>query len=268
MANLDKVLKAAYSGKAEDTKTLTKEEETELGIIIQSPGSSADEKQEAINRLVMKNIFLVLKIVHKYKRKEFEFEDLVSYGIIGLFKAAEKYDFSRKVRFASYARHWIKESVMKAIRKYSGLPKIPVFLVKNLWRVSRILAHNENLDNITLAQRANVSVEDASYLRSLLFKFVQFDSSYSEADPVTPEDEFIRREREQLIIEQLKKLLTYPQFLVMVHSCELCGHSKMTFVEIEKAFKIKNPRRVKTEAMLILKNSEILQILYEEGTDE
>jgi len=268
MANLDDILKAAYSGKIDDTKTLTKEEEIELGSIIQSLDSSDIEKQAAIDRLVLKNIFLVLKIVYKYTRKEFDFEDLVSYGILGLFKAAAKYDPTRKNRFVSYARHWIKESIMKAVREYSGRPKIPVYLVKNLWSVSRVLSHNDMIDDVTLAERANVSVEDARYLRSLLFKFVQFDNAYSEVDPCTPEKEFIKREREQLIIEQLKTCLTQEQFTVLAYSCELCGYPKMTFAKIEEIFHIKNPRRIKAAALKALKKSEILQALYAEGLDD
>jgi RNA polymerase sigma factor (sigma-70 family) len=267
MANLDDILKAAYSGKADDRKTLTKEEEVELGTIIQSSDTSDSEKQAAIDRLVLKNVFLVLKIVHKYKRKEFDFEDLVSYGILGLFKAAAKYDPTRKNRFASYARHWIKESVMKAVREYSGRPKIPVYLVKNLWNVSRVLSQNDTIDNTILAQQANVSVEDAAYLRSLLFKFVQFDNAYSEIDPHTPEEEFIQREREQMIIAQLKQCLTPEQFTVLAYSCELCGYPKMTFAKIEEVFHIKNSRRIKADAMRELKKSEALQVLYKEGLD-
>ncbi len=268
MASLNDILKAAYTGRIDDKKTLSKEEEIELGLIIQSPDSLDDEKQAAIDRLVLKNIFLVLKIVHRYKRKEFEFEDLVSYGILGLYKAAVKYDCSRQNRFASYARHWIKDAVMKAIREYSGRPKIPVYLVKNLWSVSRILTQNENLVDEDLAQRANISVADAKYLRSLLFKFVQFDNAYSEIDLNTPEVVFIKQEREQMINKCLKENLTEEQFTVIVHSCELCGHAKMTFTQIEKIFGIKNSRRIKIEAMEILKNSEMLQILYKEGLNE
>lgn len=265
MANLNKILKAAYSGKAGDNKTLSQQEEIQLGTIIQFEGSTEVEKQAAVERLVMKNIYLVLKIAHKYKRKEFEFEDLVSYGILGLFKAAVKYDSTQQNRFASYARHWIKESIMKAINEYSGRPKIPVYLVKDLWCVSRILSQNDNLDDVTLAERANISVASAADLRSLLFKFVPFDSTYSEVVFTTPEDELIRRERDAMVIKQLKECLTPEQFTVIMYSCELCGYPKMSFKQIAKIFKIANPRRIKIEAMRVLRKNEVLEELYKEG---
>lgn len=262
MANLDELLKAVQQDKK---KTLSREEEVKLGMIIQSPTSTEISKQKAIEKFVLKNIFLVLKICHGYKRKEFDFEDLVGYGILGLFTAARKFDPARKNRFASYARHWIKEAVMKAIREYSGMPKIPVYLVKNLWCVTRILSKDDAMSNETLAARAGISEKDAAYLRSLMFKFVQFDISCVEGSPVTPEDEYALKERDKLIHETLHKILTEDEFTVLAHTHELCGYTKMTFARIEDELGIKNPRRLKAEALKKLSNDVIMQGLYKEG---
>ena len=262
MANLDELLKAVQKDKK---KTLSKEEEVKLGTIIQSLTSTETSKQKAIEKLVLKNIFLVLKICHRYKRKEFEFEDLVSYGILGLFTAARKFDPTRKNRFASYARHWIKEAIMKAIREYSGLPKIPVYLVKNLWLVARILSKDDTITDMALAKSAGISEKDAAYLRTLMFKFIQFDVSYVVKFPVTPEDVYALKERDELIYKALSTLLTEDEFTVLAHTHELCGYTKMTFAKIEDELEIKNPRRLKVEALKKLSNNPIMQELYKEG---
>lgn len=262
MVNLDGLLKVIQKDKK---KTLSKEDEVKLGMIIQSPTATKISKQKAIEKLVLKNIFLVLKICHRYKRKEFDFEDLVGYGILGLFTAARKFDPTRKNRFASYARHWIKEAVMKAIREYSGTPKIPVYLVKNLWCVSRILSKNDEISNVDLAKSAGISEKDATYLRSLKFKFIQFDASYVKGSPVTPEDEYALKERDKLIHETLHKILTENEFTVLAHIHELCGHTKMTFARIENELGIKNPRRLKAEALKKLGNNTTMAGLHKEG---
>ena len=262
MANLDKLLKTVQKDKK---KTLSREDEVKLGTIIQSPTSTKISKQKAIERLVLKNIFLVLKICHGYKRREFDFEDLVGYGILGLYTAARKFDPTRENRFASYARHWIKEAVMKAIREYSGTPKIPVYLVKDLWCVSRIVFKDDAISDVDLAERAGISEKDAIYLRSLMFKFVQFDASYVEGSPVTPEDEYALKERDKLIHETLHKILTENEFMVLAHIHELCGYTKMTFARIENELGIKNPRRLKAEALKKLGNDVIMQELHKEG---
>lgn len=262
MVNLDTLLKTVQQDKK---KTLSKEEEVKLGTIIQSSSSTEISKQKAIEQLVLKNILLVVKICHKYKRKEFDFEDLVGYGILGLFTAARKFDPARENRFASYARHWIKEAVMKAIREYSGMPKIPVYLVKNLWSVARVLSKDETITNEDLAIRAGVTEKDAAYLRSLMFKFVQFDASYIKGSPTTPEDVYALKERDELIHETLRQVLTANEFTVLAHVHELYGHTKMTFAQIENELNIKNPHRLKAEALKKLGNNITMLGLHKEG---
>jgi len=262
MADINELLKLI------DRKTLSKEEEIKLGELIQSSSSTKAEKHTAINALVIKNIYLVLKYAHTYKRKEFDFEDIVSYGILGLFTAAEKFDPSCYTnRFASYARHWIKESIMKAIREYSGLPKIPVYLVKNLWNVTRILSHQSvDCDDYTLSKLAGISEEEAKYLRTLLFKSIQFETIHSELDTNTPEDLYTKQERIELMLTQLKTILSDDEFCVIVHTFGFddLGFCKMSFAEISESFNIKNPQHLKSVAIKKLKKSNILKLLYEE----
>jgi len=267
MANLDDLLKAVQKDKK---KILSKEEEKKLGTIIQSSTSSKGSKQKAIEKLVLNNVRLALKICHKYKRKEFDLEDLMGYGILGLFTAAQKFDPIRGIRFASYARHWIKDSIMKAIREYRGTPKIPVYLVKNLWNVARILSkEGEEISDVDLAKRADISEKDAAYLRSLMFKFIQFDASYVEKNPITPitpEDIYALKERDKLIYDTLHEILTEKEFEVLAHTHELCGYVKMTFVQIEDALGIKNPRRLKAQALKKLNSNKTMQRLYTDKT--
>ncbi len=156
MANLNSLLESVQK----DKKTLSKEEECELGEIIQSPISTEIAKREAIEQFVLSNVRLVVKLCHGYKRKEFDLEDLVGYGILGLYTAARKFEPTLGNRFSSYARYWIKDAVMKAIREYSGRPKIPVFLVKNLWRVTRILSVDDGISNEALAVLADIPEKD------------------------------------------------------------------------------------------------------------
>jgi RNA polymerase sigma factor (sigma-70 family) len=261
MVNLNALLKVAQ----QDKKILSSEEEITLGTIIQSPTSTEISKRTAIEKLVMSNIRLVLKICHKYKRQEFDFEDLVGYGILGLYTAAQKFDPTFKTRFASYARYWIKDGIMKALREYSGVPKIPVYLVKNLWCVAHILSKNGELTDKDLAASADISEKDAAYSRSLMFKAVQFDASYVKECPETPEDIYASKERDKLIYEILHKVLTIDEFTVLAHTYELCGYTKMTFAQIETELGIKNSSKLKVEALKKLRNSGLMQGLYKEG---
>lgn len=57
------------------------------------------------------------------KSKVMEFEDLVSYGIIGLMDAFSKFDESKGIKFSSYASIRIRGSIIDEIRKNRPISK-------------------------------------------------------------------------------------------------------------------------------------------------
>lgn len=248
-----------------EAKVLTKSEEIVLGTLIQDPDTFDAARQKAINILVVKNIYLVLKLVHRYKRTSFDFEDLVGYGILGLFSAARKYDPNKSTRFASYARHWIKEATMKAIREYSGAPKIPVYLVKNLWNVTRLISKNEGISDEDLASCAKLEIATVQHLRSLMFKIIQFDPEYMDLNYDTPETQYIRKESAKILNDTLDNVLTPDERLVLNYSCELSGYPKMTFTRIETEFGIQKARQLKASAIDKLSKDKQLRTSYKDS---
>ena len=248
-------------------KILSREEEFALGEIIQRKDIPEIDRKDAIDKLVIHNIFLVVKLSHKYKRNEFDFEDIVGYGIVGLFTAAKKFDPSQNIRFASYARHWIKESIMKAIREYSGAPKIPVYLVKNLWAVTRLLA-KEDYSDAEIAALVDIPESSAAHLRSLIFKVVQMDSAPVALSDSTPEEDYTEQETSGILFKEMKRVLTPDQFTVIAHLMAFDGYEKMTLTEIENNLNIKHARKLRAAAFCKLKNCSVLQTLYEEMIDE
>ena len=53
-----------------------------------------------------------------------EFNDLVSYGILGLFDAITKYDVSQGNKFETYAVSRIRGSIMDELRKLDWAPRL------------------------------------------------------------------------------------------------------------------------------------------------
>jgi RNA polymerase sigma factor (sigma-70 family) len=81
----------------------------------------------AIRENIIKNhLKLVLKIANRYIGMGLEFDDIVSYGNIGLMEAVDKYnpDNEENSSFASYASLWIKHEIRRALDNsrvvYSG----------------------------------------------------------------------------------------------------------------------------------------------------
>ena len=57
------------------------------------------------------------------KNKYMEFEDLVSYGMIGLMDAINKYDSSKGMKFSSYASIRIKGAMIDELRRNRPISK-------------------------------------------------------------------------------------------------------------------------------------------------
>lgn len=76
--------------------------------------------------LIKKNIPLVKYIASKIiigKNKYVEYEDLISYGMIGLMDAINKYDNTKGMKFSTYAAIRINGSIIDEIRKNSPISK-------------------------------------------------------------------------------------------------------------------------------------------------
>ncbi|MFP4112549.1 MAG: sigma-70 family RNA polymerase sigma factor [Candidatus Woesearchaeota archaeon] len=97
-----------------------KEEFDRLYRLQKSTGSDIEK-----SRLICPNIRFITgyaaSVKNRYNLKHLKIEDLVQEGILGLLKAYDKYDpeakgsNGEKVKFLSYAGHWIKQSIARAI---------------------------------------------------------------------------------------------------------------------------------------------------------
>ena len=70
---------------------------------------------DARNQIISANLRFVFDIAKKYRNHGVDISDLISAGNRGMFKAIEKFDMSKDVKFFSYAVWWIRQHMMKEI---------------------------------------------------------------------------------------------------------------------------------------------------------
>lgn len=61
--------------------------------------------------------------LYMYLGNNVEFDDLVGYGIFGLIDAIDKYDYSKDIKFETYASLRIRGAILDQIRKMDWIPR-------------------------------------------------------------------------------------------------------------------------------------------------
>lgn len=70
--------------------------------------------------LITGNMGYVVTLARQYKSELLSTDDLISEGSIGLMKAADKFDPSRKKPFVTFAAPYIRKSIEEAISRVTG----------------------------------------------------------------------------------------------------------------------------------------------------
>ncbi len=99
---------------------LTAAEEIELAKRIERGDLVAKE------RLVNSNLRLVVSVARKYQGQGLPLADLVQEGILGLIRAAEKFDWRKGFKFSTYATIWIRQSIQRGLANSARTIRLPV----------------------------------------------------------------------------------------------------------------------------------------------
>jgi len=119
---------------------------------------------QARDELILHNMRLVISVARRYQNRGLPLSDLIQEGNIGLVKAADKFDVSRGVRFATHAVWWIRQSVARALSNKSRTIRLPIQfaqraaeLFKTRERLEQELGRPPTADELSVALKWPVS---------------------------------------------------------------------------------------------------------------
>jgi RNA polymerase primary sigma factor len=124
-------LLAEYFAKIGKGGLLTRRQEVSLS----RRARSGDRR--ARQRLIEKNLRLVVSVAKRYRGMGLPFEDLIQEGNIGLMTAVDKFEPELGNRFSTYATWWIRQAVQRAVADKGRTVRIPAHMGEKLRRLAR-----------------------------------------------------------------------------------------------------------------------------------
>lgn len=118
---------------------MTPERERVLSEKMLNPSTTKEEKEMIKKELLEGNLRFVITVSKQYQNQGLDFPDLIAEGNYGLMKAIENFDWSKKLRFISYAVWWVRQSILQSLNENARTIRLPVNVVQELHKAKKEL---------------------------------------------------------------------------------------------------------------------------------
>lgn len=215
--------------------------------------SSISQKEILVEKYIPLVKYLASRVMIG-KTKYIEYEDLVSYGIIGLLDAINRYDSEKGMQFSSYATLRIKGAMIDEIRKHRPISKGAMDKLAKYNESVEVL-QNELMREPSLKEIAlymNISENDVSQIENYInyMSIISLESVlYSDEDDVTimdtiedkysisPEDSLENEEKIKVLQEAIEMLKEKDKLVLKLYYYE-----KLTLKEIGVILEVSESR--------------------------
>lgn len=207
---------------------LTPEEERELAR------RCAQGDEEAIRKMVNANLRLVVSVAKEYSGRGVPLMDLIQEGSIGLLAAARKFDYTRDLRFSTYATKWIRQGVTRCLLNHAGAIRVPVHTAERMRKVQAaqaVLRQEQGTEPTAeeIAARVDMPREKVAQLLQLSPDVCSLDVPVGDEDKSSfgnlledleapqPQEELVRKELNNAIDRLLSNLTERQRAILRLH---------------------------------------------------
>ena len=188
---------------------LTVQEERELAK------RCADGDEAAIRQMVNSNLRLVVSVAREYAGRGVALMDLIQEGSIGLLAAAKKFDYTRQLRFSTYATKWIRQGITGYLSDHALPIRVPQYTADRIRKVqnarNELRRDSEKEPTITeIASRSGIAEAKVEELLRLNPEICSLDAPVGQEDDALAmllEDVSARQPYEELVRDELSQTM-------------------------------------------------------------
>lgn len=229
---------------------------------------------ELRNRLILEHLYLVKIIVGRLipeYQSNAEYDDFISYGILGLMDAIEKFDYTKGVKFETYASIRIKGAIIDNIREHDW---ISTYLRQKLKKLDKAFEYLEReygrpATEAEVAKYLNISTKE---LKKLLVdahaaNIIYFDQLLSSSIEIgasdnkkyVPEECFEQKELRNILKDKINLLSEREKIVITLYYFE-----ELSLKEIGIVLGVSESRvsQIHSKALIRLRTA-ISRALYE-----
>ena len=218
--------------------------EIELIRELNREAGAYEKYKKALDELVLANVGLIHKIVHKFpiKNSNCSYDDLFQAGIEGLIHGIHKFDSTRGYRLSTYCFRWIQAYVTRYYQNHGRVIRIPVHMFnkqlelrKTIERATKDAGRELTPDEI---QSLNDDVESIQQSMMMVSSLNQMISETDELECLqsdTDDDSFNAKIDADILLSKLKKEVSERDFDILIKRFGLCGQVPHTLNEISEA---------------------------------
>jgi RNA polymerase primary sigma factor len=126
--------------------TSSKERQSQIISELRKQTLSDEERRKLKQELVVGNLRFVITVAKQYQNQGMDLPDLISEGNIGMLKAADEFDPSKKIRFISYAVWWIRQSIMLSLNENARTIRLPANIIQDYNKIKKEVISEDDVD--------------------------------------------------------------------------------------------------------------------------
>lgn len=236
---------------------------------------------KAKNKIVNKNLKLVIKIAKNYKSNHLDFIDLIQEGNIGLIKGIDKFKHKMGYKLSTYVSWWIRQSINDSLTKKSRSIKLPSNIVNVLYKIKKIEQDEQISRNKytveELAEKLEVPQEKIIKALNAPEDIISMNASNNESDngdkdvslcdliqaseDYEPHNNLFLMERKKELINIIKSNLTEREQTILLRRFGIQDEREQTLEEIGNAIGLTRERirQIEVEALFKLNSNEALR---------